>query len=145
MKEEVIIYTDGACSGNPGPGGWGAVLIYKGKEKCISGHEEDTTNNRMEITSAIKALQEIKNNNFKIILHTDSKYLINGIETWIKNWKQNGWRSSDRKEVKNKDLWIELDDIRQKFDITWQWVKGHSNNKYNEIADSLATSAIKRK
>ena len=138
-----IIYTDGACSGNPGPGGWGAVIFNEGKKQnSISGKVRDTTNNRMELMAPIMALKKIKTSS-DITIFTDSTYVKNGITEWIKKWKKNGWKNSNRKPVKNKDLWIKLNDLCQKNKVTWKWVKGHSNNKYNTIADELATQAIK--
>ena len=140
-----IIYTDGACSGNPGPGGWGAVILDKDEnQKNISGKEKDTTNNRMELMAPIMALKKIKTNS-EITIYTDSTYVKNGITEWIKKWEQNGWKSANKKPVKNKDLWIKLDGLSKKNKITWIWVKGHSNNKYNNIADALATHALKKK
>ena len=138
-----IIYTDGACSGNPGPGGWGAVIIDKDKnQKNISGKVKDTTNNRMELMAAIMALKKVKSNS-EIIIYTDSIYVKNGITSWIKEWKKNGWKNRNKKIVKNKDLWIKLNNLCQTSAITWKWVKGHSSNKYNNLADELATQAIK--
>lgn len=139
----VNIYTDGACSGNPGPGGWGAVLIYEDHEKEISGYAEDTTNNRMEMTAAIEALNYLKDP-CNINLYTDSNYLKDGITKWIINWKKNRWRTSNGKPVKNQELWQELEQAMSRHKINWHWVKGHANNKYNIIADILATKAIKR-
>ena len=137
------IYTDGACSGNPGPGGWGAVILEEEKnQKNISGNEKDTTNNRMELMAPIMALKKI-NTNSKVVIYTDSKYVKNGITEWIKNWEKNGWKSANKKPVKNKDLWIKLDNLCKDNKIIWKWVKGHSNNKYNNLADELATQAIK--
>jgi ribonuclease HI len=139
---DYIIYTDGACSGNPGPGGWGAVIIDKNKErKNISGNEKDTTNNRMELKAPIMALEKIKSNS-KITIYTDSIYVKNGITEWIKKWERNGWKNANKKPVKNKDLWTELSNLCLKHEIIWSWVKGHSNNKYNNLADQLATNAI---
>ena len=136
------IYTDGACSGNPGPGGWGAVIFdNENKQKNISGSEENTTNNRMELSAAIMALEEV-NMNSEITIFTDSTYVKNGITEWIKKWQKNEWKSSNKKPVKNKDLWIKLNNLCQKNKVTWKWVKGHSNNKYNTLADKLATQAI---
>ena len=137
------IYTDGACSGTPGPGGWGAVIFdEKKKQNNISGKVKDTTNNRMELMAPIMALKKIK---FKsdITIFTDSTYVKNGITEWIKKWEKNGWKNSNRKPVKNKDLWIKLNDLCQKNKVQWKWIKGHSNNKYNNLADDLATEAIK--
>ena len=138
-----LIYTDGACSGNPGPGGWGAVILDEEKnETNISGEEKSTTNNRMELVAPIMALKKIKKNS-KIIIYTDSIYLKNGITTWIKNWEKNGWKSVNKKPVKNKDLWVTLNALSKEHVIDWKWVKAHAGNKYNEIADKLATGAIK--
>ena len=141
MKYE--IYTDGACSGNPGPCGWGAVILEEDKnQKNISGNEKDTTNNRMELMATIMALEEIRTNS-EVIIYTDSKYVKNGITEWIKKWEKNGWKSANKKPVKNKDLWVKLDNLCKDNEIIWKWVKGHSNNKYNNLADELATQAIK--
>ena len=140
---EYIIYTDGACSGNPRPGGWGAVILDEKKNEInISGEEKDTTNNRMELTAPIMALKRIKKAS-KIIIYTDSIYLKNGITTWIKNWENNGWMNSNKKPVKNKDLWLTLNQLSKEKIIDWKWIKAHAGNKYNEIADKLATQAIK--
>ena len=137
------IYTDGACSGNPGPGGWGAVIFdEKEKQNNISGKVKDTTNNRMELMAPIMALKKIKSKS-DITIFTDSTYVKNGITEWIQKWEKNGWKSSNRKPVKNQDLWIKLNDLCQKNNVVWKWVKGHSNNKYNNLADELATEAIK--
>ena len=141
MKNKITIYTDGACSGNPGKGGWGAVLIYKDKQKHLSGSAILTTNNKMELTAAIEALRAVKKSN-NIELYTDSQYVKNGINLWIINWKKNGWKTANKKEVANKDLWIELDKYVTHHNITWFWVKGHSGNHYNEIADNLAVKAM---
>jgi len=137
----VDIFTDGACSGNPGPGGWGAILRFEGEEKEISDGEADTTNNRMEMMAAIAALEELSRP-CKIRLYTDSSYLKDGITTWIHNWKRNGWKTKARKPVKNVDLWQRLDEAIQRHDISWHWVKGHAGHPENERADQLATSAI---
>ena len=142
MKNKITIYTDGACSGNPGKGGWGAVLIYRDKQKHLSGSAILTTNNKMELTAAIEALKAVKKSS-DIELYTDSQYVKNGINLWIINWKKNGWKTANKKEVANKDLWIELDKYVTHHNITWFWVKGHSGNHYNEIADNLAVNAIK--
>ena len=137
------IYTDGACSGNPGPGGWGAVIFDQNdKQKNISGSEKNTTNNRMELLAAIMSLKKIKSNS-EVVIFTDSIYVKNGITEWMKKWKKNGWKNSLKKPVKNKDLWIKLDDLCKKNNVSWKWVKGHSINKYNNLADELATRAIK--
>ena len=138
-----VIYTDGACSGNPGPGGWGAVILNEEKNDTnISGKEQSTTNNRMELMAPIMALKKIKKAS-KIIIYTDSIYLKNGITIWIKNWEKNGWKSTNKKPVKNKDLWVTLNELSKKHVIDWKWVKAHAGNKYNEIADKLATDAIR--
>ena len=137
------IYTDGACSGNPGPGGWGVVMFdEKKKQQNISGKVKDTTNNRMELMAPIMALKKIKSKS-DVTIFTDSIYVKNGITEWIKKWKKNGWKNSNKKAVKNKDLWIKLDNLCQKNTVQWKWVKGHSNNEYNNLADVLATEAIK--
>ena len=141
MKNKITIYTDGACSGNPGKGGWGAVLIYRDEQKHLSGSAILTTNNKMELTAAIEALKAVKKSN-DIELYTDSQYVKNGINLWIINWKKNGWKTANKKEVANKDLWIELDKYVTHHNITWFWVKGHSGNHYNEIADNLAVKAM---
>ena len=138
-----IIYTDGACSGNPGPGGWGAIIFdEKKKQHTISGKAKDTTNNRMELTAPIMALKKIKSKS-DVVVFTDSIYVKNGITEWIKNWEKNDWKNSNKKPVKNKDLWIKLNELCQKNKVIWKWVKGHSSNKYNNLADELATQAIK--
>ena len=139
--KKVIIYTDGACSGNPGPGGWAAILIYNVKIKEISGRENNTTNNRMELMGDIKALQELKET-CEIDLYSDSKYVCNGIASWLVKWKKNNWRSSDKKEIKNIDLWKELDNLLPKHTINAHWVKGHNGNEMNERVDELAREAI---
>ena len=137
-----IIYTDGACSGNPGPGGWGAVILDEEKNKTsLSGKEKATTNNRMELMAPIMALRKIKKSS-RIVIYTDSTYLKNGITIWIKNWEENGWKSANKKPVKNKDLWVTLSKLSKEQIIDWKWVKAHTGNKYNEIADKLATEAI---
>ena len=138
-----VIYTDGACSGNPGPGGWGAIILNEEKnETNISGKEKSTTNNRMELMAPIMALRKIKKAS-KIVIYTDSIYLKNGITTWIKNWEKNGWKSANKKPVKNKDLWVTLNKLSKEHVIDWKWVKAHAGNKYNEIADKLASEAIR--
>ncbi|MES1989739.1 MAG: ribonuclease HI [Pseudomonadota bacterium] len=135
--ELVEIYTDGACSGNPGPGGWGALLTYKGTEKEIYDGEVLTTNNRMELFAAIAALETLKRPT-KVKLHTDSTYLRDGITKWIHNWKRNGWRTADKKPVKNADLWQRLETAIETHDVSWHWVKGHAGHDGNERADELA-------
>ncbi len=136
-RKVVIIYTDGACSGNPGPGGWGALLRSGKHERELHGGEQETTNNRMEIMAAIKALEALK---FPcdVTLYTDSNYLKQGIMSWIDNWKKKGWRTAAGKPVKNKDLWIELDAARLPHQVTWKWVKGHAGDPGNERADEIA-------
>jgi ribonuclease HI len=141
MKEKITIYTDGACSGNPGKGGWAAVIIEDENEKTISGSEMLTTNNRMELLAVINALKEVSS--VEIDIYTDSKYVKNGIESWIKNWKINGWMTAAKQPVKNKDLWLELDTLVTKKEIEWKWVKGHSNDHYNTIVDEAARKAIR--
>ena len=137
------IYTDGACSGNPGPGGWGAVIFdQNNKQKNISGSEKNTTNNRMELLAAIMSLKKIKTNS-EVVIFTDSIYVKYGITEWMKNWKKNGWKNSSKKPVKNKDLWVKLDKLCEANSVSWKWVKGHSTNEFNNLADELATKAIK--
>jgi len=137
------IYTDGACSGNPGSGGWGAVIFDQdAKQKNISGSEKNTTNNRMELLAAIMSLKKIKTNS-EVVIFTDSTYVKNGITEWMKNWKKNGWKNSSKKPVKNKDLWEKLDKLCEANNVSWKWVKGHSTNEFNNLADELATKAIK--
>ncbi len=144
--DEVTIYTDGGCSGNPGPGGWGIVVIYNGEARELSGGEKNTTNNRMELTAAINALSVIKNTpDFKslpITVNIDSQYVKNGITVWIKSWKAKGWRTADKKPVKNQDLWIQLDELNSVLNVKWNWVKGHAGIKYNEICDRLCQKEI---
>ena len=142
MTGEVSIWTDGACSGNPGPGGWGAILCFEGREKELFGGEAVTTNNRMELTAAIKALEALKRP-CVVHLHTDSDYLKSGITSWIANWKRNGWRTAGKKPVKNAELWQRLDAAAQRHQIDWLWVKGHSDDVMNERADALARKGIK--
>jgi ribonuclease HI len=138
----VVIHTDGACSGNPGPGGWGAILSYGDHhEKELKGGEANTTNNRMELMAAISALEALKKS-CRVDLHTDSQYLRNGIMTWIANWKRNGWRTADKKPVKNVDLWQRLDAALKPHQVRWHWVKGHAGHAMNERADVLAREAI---
>ena len=137
----IEIYTDGACKGNPGPGGWGALLRYDGQEKNIKGAELHTTNNRMELTAAIQGLAAVTRPS-TVDLYTDSQYLRQGMMSWLAQWKKNGWRNSKREPVKNADLWQKLDDLAQGHQITWHWVKGHSGHPENERADALANEAI---
>ena len=138
---EVTIYTDGACSGNPGKGGWGAILIYAKEKKYMSGSKQLTTNNQMELTATIEALKAISKPS-NIALYTDSQYVKNGITSWIFNWKKNGWKTANKKPVANKDLWIELEKYVDFHSVSWFWVKGHSGDHYNEIADELAVKAM---
>jgi ribonuclease HI len=137
----VVIYTDGACSGNPGPGGWGAILIYGDHRKEILDGEAETTNNRMELMAAIKALEALKKPS-RVELHTDSSYLKNGITGWIVRWKANGWRTANKKPVKNVELWQRLDKARERHQIDWRWVRGHAGHPDNERADELAREAM---
>jgi len=141
MTEWVSIYTDGACKGNPGPGGWGLCMNYKGKEKELYGGEAETTNNRMELTAAIIALETLKRS-CNVKLYTDSKYLLQGITEWMSNWKKRGWKTSANKPVKNEDLWRRLDEAIQFHEIEWIWVKGHAGHDGNERADTLANKGI---
>ena len=143
MINKVEIFTDGACKGNPGPGGWGAILRYGTTEKEIYGASKNTTNNIMELTAVIESLKNLKKP-CELIITTDSKYVKNGITEWIHNWKKNGWRTAAKKEVKNKELWIELDSLIQIHSISWDWVKGHSGHPENERADLLANVAIEK-
>ena len=138
---QVEIATDGACKGNPGPGGWGAIIRFGKHEKELSGGEPDTTNNRMELMAAIAALEALKRP-CRVELHTDSQYLHHGISSWIKQWKRNGWRTADRKPVKNTDLWQRLDTALERHDVHWHWVKGHDGHELNARADLLARAAI---
>ena len=140
-KQKVSIYTDGACKGNPGKGGWGALLEYNGKIKEINGYAKETTNNMMELTAVIKSL-EILNRPCNIIITTDSQYVKNGITKWIHNWKKNGWKTANKKPVKNKSLWIHLDEVISGHKIQWEWIKGPSGHPQNESADELANLAI---
>jgi ribonuclease HI len=137
----VDIFTDGACSGNPGPGGWGAILRAGAHEREISGGENPTTNNRMEILAAIMGLQALKRPS-DVTIHTDSRYLLDGATKWLSRWKANGWRTADKKPVKNEDLWRLLETEMEKHAVKWQWVKGHSDHAENERADTLARAAI---
>ena len=142
MTEEVVeIYSDGACRGNPGPGGWGALLRFTGQEKELWGGEADTTNNRLELMAAIRALEALKRPS-RVKLYTDSTYVMKGITTWIHSWKRKGWRTADKKAVKNEDLWRELDELRSKHEVEWHWVKGHAGHPENERADELANKGI---
>jgi len=135
--DKIVIYTDGACSGNPGPGGWGVVLRWRGHEKELYGGEPDTTNNRMELTAAIRGLEALKRGS-RAALYTDSKYVKDGITEWIARWKSNGWKTSSRKPVKNADLWRRLDETLQNHRVDWHWIKSHAGHPGNERADALA-------
>lgn len=139
--QEVEIFTDGACKGNPGPGGWGVVLRYKGQEKTLKGAEPDTTNNRMELTAALEGLKSLKRP-CKVDLTTDSEYVRKGITEWIHGWKQKGWRTASKQPVKNADLWQALDEATRQHEVKWHWVKGHSGHPENEKCDQLANEAI---
>jgi ribonuclease HI len=141
LTEIVEIYTDGACRGNPGPGGWGALLIRGKHRKTLHGGEADTTNNRMELKAAIEALNALKGPS-DVRLYTDSKYVLEGINQWMPNWKKRGWKTANRKPVKNKDLWCELDEAIARHKIDWQWVRGHTGVPGNEKADELANLGI---
>jgi len=140
-RPTVQVYTDGACKGNPGPGGWGALLIAGGREKELYGGESETTNNRMEMTAVIRALEALTAPS-EVDLHTDSQYVKNGIETWIHGWKRNGWKTSDRKPVKNAELWRELEAQAARHRVRWHWVKGHADNAGNLRADALANRGV---
>ncbi len=142
MSGKVVIFTDGACSGNPGPGGWGAILTFNGAARELSGGEPLTTNNRMELMAAISALETLKRP-CAVELHTDSQYVKQGITSWIHNWKRNGWRTADKKPVKNEDLWKRLDEAIRLHQVEWRWVKGHAGHEMNERADELARQGIK--
>ena len=141
MSKKIEIYTDGACRGNPGPGGWGVLIVAGERQKTLHGGEAETTNNRMELTAAIEALNALKSQQ-NVVLHTDSKYVMDGINEWMPNWKRRGWRTAAKKPVKNQDLWMALDEAVQRHAIHWVWVKGHSGNPGNEIADALANRGI---
>ncbi|MCG8508890.1 MAG: ribonuclease HI [Rhodospirillales bacterium] len=140
-NDAVEIFTDGACSGNPGPGGWGVLLRWRGHEKELSGGEAETTNNRMEMMAAIKALEALERP-VRVILHTDSRYLRDGITGWIHNWKRNGWKTAAKKPVKNEDLWRRLDGLLSRHQVEWRWVKGHAGHPDNERADALARAGV---
>jgi ribonuclease HI len=140
--KRVVIHTDGACSGNPGPGGWGAILEFDGHVRELSGGEAATTNNRMELTAAIEALRALKSTTHPVELHTDSEYLKKGITQWIHGWKRNGWRTAARAPVKNADLWQAMDELAARHDVDWRWVKGHAGHDLNERADELARQGM---
>jgi ribonuclease HI len=139
--KSVVIYTDGACRGNPGPGGWGALLSWNGQQKELCGGESPTTNNRMELTGAIRALESLREP-CAVTLHTDSTYVMQGLTTWLPGWKRRGWKTADNKPVKNQDLWQQLDAACQRHTIDWRWVKGHAGDAGNEAADALANRGL---
>jgi ribonuclease HI len=141
VSERVTIYTDGACSGNPGPGGWGALLLYGGRERELSGGEALTTNNRMELTAAIMALESLTRP-CTVDLFTDSQYVRDGITKWLRNWQARGWRTADKKPVKNEDLWRRLDAARQQHQVVWHWVRGHADDPLNHRVDALPVAAM---
>ena len=144
-SEDIVdIYTDGACSGNPGPGGWGTILRWKDVEKEFSDYEPETTNNRMELMAAIVGLEKLKRGVGKVRIHTDSTYVKDGITKWIHGWKKNGWKTSAKKPVKNQDLWMRLDKALTGHDVEWRWIKGHSGHPENERCDEMARLAIKQ-
>jgi len=143
VKPKVDIFTDGACSGNPGPGGWAAILRSGTAEKEISGGERATTNNRMELLAVINGLRALKTSS-EVTVHTDSRYVMDGATTWLKRWKTNGWKTSDKKPVRNDDLWRELEDASSRHEVDWRWVRGHADHVENERADALARAAIPR-
>lgn len=146
--QEIVIYTDGGCSGNPGPGGWGVVIIADGEARQSSGGERETTNNRMELTAAIMALSAVRDTpafaGRPVSVYSDSQYVRNGISTWIRGWKKNGWRTAGRQPVKNRDLWERLDELNSALAPSWHWVKGHAGVEYNEVCDSLCRAEIDR-
>jgi ribonuclease HI len=141
LTKTVEIYTDGACRGNPGPGGWGVLLISGTRRKTLHGGEPETTNNRMELTAAIEALNALQGSQ-AVILHTDSRYVMDGIREWLPNWKKRGWKTAAKKPVKNQDLWQALDAAAARHTVTWKWVRGHDGNPGNETADALANRGI---
>lgn len=143
MKKQVILYTDGSCRGNPGPGGWGLLLEYGGRRREFSGAEPHTTNNRMELLAVIKGMEALKEP-CSVQVVTDSRYVMQGITQWMANWKRNNWKTADRKAVKNQDLWTRLDQALQSHQVQWRWVRGHSGHPQNERADQLASGAIDR-
>lgn len=148
MADELVIYTDGGCSGNPGPGGWGCVILCDGTETRLSGGDARTTNNRMELQAAISALEAVAGNDVwrakKIRVYSDSQYVKNGITSWINGWKKNGWRTSAKKPVLNRELWERLDALYSSLDVDWEWVKGHAGITYNEVCDSLCQKEIRK-
>jgi ribonuclease HI len=142
-SSDIVVYTDGACSGNPGPGGWGSVLLYNGHRRELSGGELETTNNRMELQAVISAMKALKRP-CKVTIHTDSTYVMKGMTEWLVQWKKRNWRTAAKKQVKNVDLWLELEDALSPHNVQWRWVKGHSGVPGNERADELAREAIPR-
>jgi ribonuclease HI len=142
--KHIVIYTDGACRGNPGPGGWGALLQYRDHRKTISGNEAHTTNNRMELTAAVQALMSLKES-CRVDLYTDSQYVQKGVTEWIHAWKKHHWKRSDKSPVKNVDLWQQLDQEVMRHQVSWHWVKGHSGHPENELVDQLAVAAIDKR
>lgn len=141
MTDQVHIYTDGACKGNPGPGGWGARLEYKGRSLELFGGENNTTNNRMELQAVIEGLSALKRRS-KVLLVTDSKYVMQGMQTWLAGWKKRGWKTASKQPVKNQELWQQLDELVQQHDVEWQWVAGHTGHPGNERADQLANKGV---
>jgi ribonuclease HI len=141
MSDAVDLYTDGACSGNPGPGGWGVLMLYKGNEKELCGGEPATTNNRMELMAAIQGLESLKRG-VRVRVHTDSTYVKDGITKWIHGWKKNGWKNAQKKPVKNAELWQRLETAIERHDVSWHWVKGHSDHPENDRADALARQGM---
>ncbi len=141
MTDSVEMYTDGACRGNPGEGGWGVWLHWRGNDKSLKGFEADTTNNRMELTAVIRGLEALKRS-CRVNLYTDSRYVMQGINEWLPRWKTNGWKTASKKPVKNADLWVQLDAALHRHEVNWHWVKGHAGNAGNEKADQLANDAI---
>jgi len=141
MSEQIEIFTDGACKGNPGIGGWGALLVYKGVEKELWGGERETTNNRMELTAAIRGLEELKRP-CDVLLVTDSEYVMKGMKEWLVNWKKRGWKTAAKQPVKNADLWQQLDEQVNRHNVTWKWVRGHTGHHGNERADQLANRGV---
>lgn len=141
MSDQIHIYTDGACKGNPGPGGWGALLQYQGRELELFGGEDNTTNNRMELQAVIEGLSALKRRS-RVLLVTDSKYVMQGMQQWLANWKKRGWKTAGRQPVKNQDLWQRLDALVQQHEVKWQWVAGHTGHPGNERADQLANRGV---